>query len=314
VSAVCGNRDRAGRAGPIYTKHDAAMESVTPLPEYGRAVRATVIWATWTSSLVVTLALPLVLSGAWGVTTPVSAGETAARLLVSSLGGLFLYGTLRCVALSTAEVFRSPGYPAQHWWVVRRAVRSILRTELALFAFGSGLTVFAVFGHGRLAERAAVAAAVVDGVFVFVSMMTLLGLNDALRHARVVPYFPRKVGEIETYPKGESLARHVAELDEIAASLGLTPLSAFGWNDDMQHELLVWHGSSEGLKTVNALLAFLGSEEMAWDDHVETFADLKRLAHALARADAQDIPFSLLFLHSTATNGREWEVRRGTCF
>jgi hypothetical protein len=294
------------------------MAFVPSPAEYGAAVRASFVWAALTSSMAVTLALPLVLIGpgllAQSLFMPVSVGEVACGLLLSSVGGLSLYCVLRCIVLSTAMVWRSPGYPARHWWFVRRAFRSILRTELVLLTAGSGLTAFAVYGHGRLAEGAAVVAAIVDGGFLFVPMLALLGLNGVLRHASVVPYFPRNVGEIDTYAKGESLARHVGELDEVAGSLGITPLSTFGWNDDVEREPLVWHESSEGLKTVNALLAFLEGEEVAWDDHAGTVADLKRIAHALARADAQGIPFSLLLLHSTATNALEWETRRGTCF
>jgi hypothetical protein len=294
------------------------MTIVPPPAGYGPAVRASLLWAAGTSMLAVALALVPLLSGSWllaqSLMMPLSVGEVAAGLLLSSLGGLFLYGILRCVVLCTAAVWRSPGYPERHWWFVRRAFRSMLRTELVLLAAGVGLTAFAVFGRGRLAEPAAVAAAVVDGGFLFLPLLDLLGMNGVLRHAAVVPYFPREVGEISTFGNGEGLARHVAELDEFAVGLGLTPLSAFGWNDDMEREPLVWHGASEGLKTVNALLASLEREEVAWDDHAGTVADLKRIAHALARADARGIPFSLLLRHATATNAMEWEARRGTCF
>ena len=93
----------------------------------------------------------------------------------------------------------------------------------------------------------------------------------------------------------------------------MRPLSAFGWNDDLEGEKVVWHDSAEGLKTVNLLLIALEQEETGWDDHVETITDLKALAHGLDRADAKGISFSLLLSHSTVTNGQEWEARQGTC-
>ena len=144
----------------------------------------------------------------------------------------------------------------------------------------------------------------------------MMAPGDWLRHASVVPYFPRKVGEIDTFGQGEFLARHMAELDEIAASLGLRALSSFGWNDDIENEILLWHESAEGLKTVNALLDYLQSEEIARIEYAGITADLKRIAHALERADAQGIAFSLLLRHSTVSERAQNGTRsvRGTCF
>lgn len=295
------------------------MASVASPEGYGATVRATVVWAVATALGAVALTLPFVVGGlallAQGVKTPVSVGEAAVGLVLAALGGWGLYGAARCAALSAVRVWKSPGYPERHWWFVRRAFRWLLWTELVFTAVVAGLTTFAVFGNGRLAEGAVPVATVAWAVFVLYQAMTVVGMNDVLRHAKVVPYFPRKVGEIATYSEGKSLARHVAELDAVAGRLGLTPLSAFGWNDDfVEGEPLVWHDAAEGLKTVDTLLAVLQDDDFAWDDHAAAVADLKRLAHALARAEAQGIPFSLLLLHSTATNGQEWEIRRGTCF
>lgn len=294
--------------------------------DYRVAMRATILWAAATSSVAVALAIPVILVGpmimALGLTMPISHGELASGLLISTLAGLVLFGVMRCVVLSTAEVRRSPDYPARHWWFVRRAFRETMRADLLLLASASGLTAFAIFGQGvipdRLLDGATVIAALADAIFIYASAATVFGMNDVLRHASVVPYFPRRVGEIETYARGQSLARHVARLDAIAEELGLAPLSSFGWNDDMEGEPLAWHEASTGLATITPLLAHLEAESESgpflWPDLPETIADLRRLAHALARAEAQGIPFSLLLLHSTATNAQEWEIRKGTCF
>ena len=88
----------------------------------------------------------------------------------------------------------------------------------------------------------------------------------------------------------------------MARGLGLAPLSAFGWNDDLEREPLAWHEAAVGLKTVDALLVHLQGEELAWDDHAGIVADLKRIAHALSRADAQGIPFCLLLSRDLKRN------------
>jgi hypothetical protein len=81
----------------------------------------------------------------------------------------------------------------------------------------------------------------------------------------------------------------------------------------VEGEQVAWHDSAVGLKTVNSLLIALEQEETWWDDHVETIADLKALAHGLERADAKGISFSLLLCHSTVTSGVEWDAPEGTC-
>lgn len=294
------------------------MASASLSAGYGPAVRVTILWAAITSIWALVLALPFGFLGLGlvveGLIVTGSIGEAGSGVLVSILVGLFLRGVLGSIGRSVARVWKSPGYPERHWWFVRRAFRGLFLLEAALLAAGVGLTAFTTFGHGRLADLAGPVAALTLGGFLFAPLLILLGLNGVLRHAAVVPYFPRRVGEISTFSHGESLARHVAELDGMAASLGVTPLSSFGWNDDIERESLVWHPASEGLKTVNALLASLEGEVLKWDDHDGTVDDLKRLSQALARAEAQDIPFSLLLRHATATNAQEWAVRKGTCF
>ena len=136
-------------------------------------------------------------------------------------------------------------------------------------------------------------------------MVVKSGTSDAVRSCRV--------GDITTYASGESLARHVDELDEVARTYAVAPLSTFGWNDDLEDEPVVWHAPTDGLKTVNFLLLALEHEETGWDDHAATVADLKQIAHALERADLHGIPFSFLLRHSTATNSQEWDIRQGTC-
>ena len=263
------------------------------------------------------LGLPLLILGPLALAacpwTRASIGPIASGLLGSALGGLLLYGVLRCIVLSFVRVCRSPGYPDRHWWFVRRAFRRVLRTELFLLAVVSTATFVAVRSDGWVGDRAEIAVGVSGAVFIFYQLIMIASLNDMLRHASVWLYFRRRVGDINVYSSGESLARHVAQLDEGACAHGVAPLSKYGWNDDLEGEQVAWHAPAEGLKTVNFLLVALEQEETGWDDHAATIADLKAMAHALERADARGIPFSLLLRHSTVTSGVEWDAREGTC-
>jgi hypothetical protein len=285
--------------------------------DYRPAVVATFLWTGVSTAVAVIVGLPLLvlglfsLVGCLGMKEPV--GPMASGLVCSVLGVLVLYAVMRSALLSVARVWRSPGYPERHWWFVRRAFRRIFWTELVLLAAHSGAIAVAWRSEGSLADRADMAVGIAGALFVFYQLTAVASLNDILRHAAVLPYFQKRVGEISTYSSGESLARHVDELDELAITNAVTPLSSFGWNDDLEGEAVVWHASAEGLKTVNFLLIVLEREETAWDDHAATINDLKTIAHALERADAQDIPFSFLLRHSSATNGQEWDARQGTC-
>jgi hypothetical protein len=293
------------------------MESVNSHTDYGPAVCGTFLWAGASAFIAVVLGLPLLILGPsvlvacpW---TFASIGQIASGLLGSALGGLLLYAVLRSAFLSCARVLRSPGYPDRHWWFVRRAFRRVVRTELVLLAAVSGATVVATRSHGWLADRADFAVAVAAAVFVYYQFVMVAGLNDVLRHASVIPYYRERIGDISVFSSGEGLARHVDELDDVARTHGVTPLSAFGWNDDLEGEQVAWHDPAVGLKTVNSLLLALEQEETWWDDQVETIADLKALAHGVERAHAKGVSFSLLLRHSTVTSGVEWDAREGAC-
>ena len=56
------------------------------------------------------------------------------------------------------------------------------------------------------------------------------------------------------------------------------------WNDDLEGETVVWHASTEGLKTVNFLLIALEREETGWDDHAATTNDMYRVLREYAAA------------------------------
>src|ERR1700678_3586289 len=179
------------------------MVSVPSSTDHRRAVRATLLWAVVTPWIATCAALPFVLaapiflaSSPW---EQISIWGLLASLLASALGVYCLYCALRCIVLSVASVVRSREYHERHWWFLRRAFQSMVRTELVLFLVGAGATAVAVVGPARLAPTAQPLAAILVTVIVVKQLAIMMAPGDWIRHASVVPYFPRKVGEIDTF-------------------------------------------------------------------------------------------------------------------
>jgi hypothetical protein len=110
------------------------MESIKSHANYQRVVCATFLWAGASAFMAFVVGVPLLILGPSVLVAcpwvPASIGPIASGLFASALGGLLLYGALRCTALSLAGVCRSPGYPERHWWFTRRAFRRIVWVEL----------------------------------------------------------------------------------------------------------------------------------------------------------------------------------------
>ncbi len=199
----------------------------------------------------------------------------------------------------------------RHWIVATKALRKAVARTSFMVAVGIALNLLAIYSNGRRSDALAVFAAIWDAFFLFIFMGDVFGGSSLLCDVAVVPYFERRVGEIDTFCRGKSLARRMNEIDAQARALELTPLSDFGWNDDLAGELLVWHEPAEGLATVHALLAFYQDDPAAEHNLID---DLKSLAQALASAEAKAIRFCLLLRHGDVTSGQEWDARKGTCF
>ena len=128
----------------------------------------------------------------------------------------------------------------------------------------------------------------------------------ALVFARVVPYFEKSLGDGPPLASGAELAKHSQRLDELAVLADATPLSSFGFNDDLAGEAVTWHEPALALATVRALSAKLSDAESALK------RDLEQLAEALNRAAARRIRFALLLRTSYGLTGDEKAKRRGS--
>jgi hypothetical protein len=118
---------------------------------------------------------------------------------------------------------------------------------------------------------------------------------------RIVPYFARELGEyrgatMDAFPRGRGLYREIVALDRLAGTLGVTPLSAFGFAYDHYDQGVTWHPASEGLRTAKALRQGL-------DAHLppapEVARDLEALASVVGVAAERGVDFSLVLrLHA----------------
>jgi len=113
---------------------------------------------------------------------------------------------------------------------------------------------------------------------------------------RIVPYFTGELGEyggntMTAFARGRGLYREIVALDRLAGTLGVKPLSAFGFAYDYFEQEVRWHAASEGLSTVLALLQGL-------DGHLlsarEVALDLEALASVMRIAGDKGINFSLV--------------------
>ncbi len=109
---------------------------------------------------------------------------------------------------------------------------------------------------------------------------------------RVVPYFVRAMGPYPgatsaAFSCGHELYRQSAPLDRLAAALGVTPLSAYGFGDDLYGQPVRWSPASEGLRTIAVLYA-------APSLGVGVVADLDALASVLRIAADSGVDFALV--------------------
>lgn len=145
-------------------------------------------------------------------------------------------------------------------------------------------------------------------LFVFVPFTVLFGwgvilwlVSPFLIRPRIVPYFTRELGTyggktMIAFSRGRALYREIVALEQLAATLGVKPLSSFGFAYDHYDQKVQWHPAVEGLSTVGALRRGLGGALVTVPDVVE---DLDALGFVVGVAADQGVEFSLVLrLHA----------------
>lgn len=202
------------------------------------------------------------------------------------------------------------GYPPKHYEELGSAKRYAFK---ALAVTGSFMLIAlaVVLYYGIHPGVAAFAIA----IFVLFGVIGGLGwVYDSTRYVRVMLYFGRALGDIDTFLAGYTLARYLGQLDALATAHGAEPISAFGFADDLRGETLVWHDANEGLQCVRTLRQAIEGQPIANDVRSEIERDLLAWEHALNKASEQDVKFCVLLMHGNSTSGHEWDVRKGSAF
>jgi hypothetical protein len=144
----------------------------------------------------------------------------------------------------------------------------------------------------------------------FLLCLLLWGEWHGRKLIRVIPIYDSRVPEVDTFLTGFALARNCTRLDALAQRCSAKPVSAFGFDDPLYGEKLVWHDASEGLRTVEALIATLNTDREAVDDINAVLSDLDRVKNALAAATEKGVRFALLVEVGEGTSGLVWERRK----
>jgi len=206
------------------------------------------------------------------------------------------------------------GYPAR----LRRDERFYRRTGLGCLGpfllaslVGVAAAVYGMSEHPRWGELLRLFGLAAFTLY-FGSM--LWDAFHTARHTGIVPYFQQKLGEIQTFIGGLAIAESCQALDELAVQWGLSPLSAFGFNDDFAGEELTWHAPEQGLAAVSGLLSALRARPKLIGKQSQIIEELAAIEHALRIARDRGIPFCLLLYTAGSTNAMEWEQRKGSCF
>lgn len=206
--------------------------------------------------------------------------------------------------------WNSPGYPPRHFDDLQRAKRYAFR-GIAI----TGL-LFAVLMAGTIMGPVpALAPAMAAAVFLVFGLWSGLGLlYDTCHHVQVIPYFERRLGEINTFLAGQTMARTMNHLDAVATEQNVQPLSSFGFADDLCGETLQWHDPKIGLQRIEAISRRITDLDIPDTILPPLLDELKKWQHALQRAASENVLFCVLLRHGMTTSGHEWDVRKGSAF
>lgn len=207
---------------------------------------------------------------------------------------------------SLRTILRRQAYPRKYWEETGACLRSLIRVTLIAAAIALALTLLSIRW-----ERALFIAMIPGIIILLIFLIGPLDLHHTLHDVFVTPYFESAVGGVRINCIGKQIARHLEELDELARLRDVTPLSEFGWNDDLKGEVNVWYDALSGVKTVNVLLSYFQGDEFAGGGQPGVVDELKLLAQSLDQAADRGIRFCLLLFCGGGTNEMKEALRKG---
>ena len=185
--------------------------------------------------------------------------------------------------------------------------------QLSLAAFVLALLAFALLGRIPIPDLWIAAAFAV--LYVWFVVYAIRRYAD--ERPRIVPYFERKyfrsgdpsrpVAEESrsAFRAGTAIAADLTRLDDVARQMGVTPLSSFGFGDDLFHQTPQWSDITEGVRTIETLIPKADNQ---------TAEDLRTLLAALQKVRATQQRFSLILRYGPDEfiSGVEMEKRIGS--
>ena len=166
----------------------------------------------------------------------------------------------------------------------------------------------AIHGHLRTGP---VIALLLSGLL-FLLFVTIVA--NGFPRPQILPYFEKRLGQTDTWLRGQALARNCRALDEAAIAHGVTPLSAFGVGDELAGEEFEWHDAGRGVETVRKLQELLPRFPDLVDDRVAVGDELQFMEEALAKAAERGVRFCLHIRCSDYTCAGEMLARKGSYF
>lgn len=168
------------------------------------------------------------------------------------------------------------------WWISSIFAAGFVFSVIGLFAS------FAAFREDGSITAKLVAFTIFFLLFGWTVLRMLLPIRP---RPRIVPYFAAELGAyggdtMSAFARGRGLYLDIAALDALARSLGVKPLSTFGFGYDHFGQEVRWHPAADGLATVEALQQERKSPSVA--------QDLEAVAQVLRAAAGKDVPFSLV--------------------
>ena len=210
-------------------------------------------------------------------------------------------------ALRRAEARFAPAFYDLHRQRIGKGLRTQFGCVSVALTAGCAYMPLVVLGRGSV-----FAAWFGGGVLAYIVLGAVVGTRDGFR-ARVLPFFERQLGGIDTWLAGEDLLWNSRALDEIARGLGMAPLSAFISGDPLiagEEEHVRLFDAAEALATVEALLRAGATEVLGGP----VISDLNKLRDALALAKKNGVRFSLHLREGSTASGHEMDQRQGSYF
>lgn len=172
-------------------------------------------------------------------------------------------------------------------------------------------TVFAALGFWQLFYgEGELVPGLFTAAFLVMLVSSVAGMVEQFK-VRVVPYFEKPLGDVDTWMSGKSLLWHTRDMDELAEFLSVRPLSAFASGDDLiVGEEVKFHDPNEAVPTVEKLLS--RSKKSRFPK--ELIADLTKLHEALQSAAQKDVRFCLILREGARASGHEMSFRKGSFF